>query len=150
MSPLMGPVGAAVPIAVSPAAFAAESGALFRRGIAAVGAPEEPGLSRKSRDALLDEAIAAFREMPIGRPALAGRPRYRGERGGIRPPERLPDEADWRDLGTRVEAHGRLNRRTTARLDASRHERRYEWLDGPMKDLFWIATPTMRIGTAAD
>ena len=63
---------------------------------------------------------------------------------------RGPDEADWRDLGTRVEAHGRLNRRTTARLDASRHERRYEWLDGPMKDLFWIATPTMRIGTAAD
>ena len=67
---------------------------------------------------------------------------------------RLALEADWRDLGTRVEAHGRLNRRTTARLDASRHERRYEWLVGPMKDLLagvgWIATPTMRIGTAAD
>ena len=90
MSPLMVPVGAAVPIAVSPAAFVAERGALFRRGIAAVGASEEPGLSRKSRDPLLDEAIAAFHQMPIGRPALAGRPRYGGEPGGIRPPEPAP------------------------------------------------------------
>ena len=90
MSPLMGPAGTAVPIAVSPAAFAAEPGALPRRRIAAVGASEEPGLSRKSRDALLDEAIAAFHKMPTGRPALAGRPRYGGERGGIRPPEPAP------------------------------------------------------------
>ena len=36
------------------------------------------------------------------------------------------------------------------RLDASRHERRYEWIDGPMKDLFRITTTAMRIGTAAD
>ena len=64
----------------------------------------------------------------------------------------LADEEDWRDLGLRAEGHHRLNRRTTAFLNASRHERRYEgreWLDGPLTDLSagigWVASPTMRI-----
>ena len=36
----------------------------------------------------------------------------------------LSDEEDWRDLGVRVEGRHRLGRRTTAHLNASRHERR--------------------------
>ena len=67
----------------------------------------------------------------------------------------LSDEEDWRDLGVRVEGWHRLGRRTTAHLNASRHERRYQgrdWLDGPLTDISagiaWIATPTMRIDTA--
>ena len=67
----------------------------------------------------------------------------------------LSDEEDWRDLGIRLEGRHRLNRRTTAHLNASRHERRYEvgdHLDGPLTDISagiaWIATPTMRIDTA--
>ena len=64
----------------------------------------------------------------------------------------LSDEEDYRDLGIRIEGRHRLNRRTAARLDASRHERRYEGrthLDGPVTDLSagigWAATPTMRV-----
>ena len=67
----------------------------------------------------------------------------------------LSDEADYRDLGIRVEGRHRLNRRTTASLNASRHERRYDvstHLDGPLTDISasvgWVATPTVRINTA--
>ena len=67
----------------------------------------------------------------------------------------LADEEDWRDLGVRIEGRHRLGRRTTAHLNASRHERRYEgrdWLDGPLTDISagiaWIATPTMRVDAA--
>ena len=66
----------------------------------------------------------------------------------------LSDEEDYRDLGLRAEARHRINRRTTAFLNASRHERRYEgrdWLDGPVTDLSggigWTASPTMRVDT---
>ena len=64
----------------------------------------------------------------------------------------LSDEADWRDLGVRIEGRHRLNRRTTAFLNTARHERRYEErtrLDGPLTDVSggidWVATPTLRI-----
>ena len=67
----------------------------------------------------------------------------------------LSDEEDWRDIGARVEGRHRLNRRTTAHLNASRHERRYEGRDhlhGPLTDISagigWVATPTMRIDSA--
>ena len=67
----------------------------------------------------------------------------------------LADEEDFRDLGLRAEGRHRLNRRTTAHFNASRHERRYEGrdhLDGPLTDLSagigWVASPTMRIDTA--
>ena len=67
----------------------------------------------------------------------------------------LSDEEDWRDVGVRIEGRHRLNRRTTAHLNAARHERRYEgrdWLDGPVTDLSgrlgWVATPTMRVDAA--
>ena len=67
----------------------------------------------------------------------------------------LSDEEDWRDIGARVEGRHRLNRRTTAHLNAARHERRYEGredFDGPLTDISagigWVATPTMRIDTA--
>ena len=68
----------------------------------------------------------------------------------------LADEEDFRDLGIRIEGRHRLNRRTTARLNAARHERRYEGrghLDGPVTDIStgigWVATPTMRVDAAA-
>ena len=38
----------------------------------------------------------------------------------------LSDEAEYRDLGMRIEARHRLNRRTMASLNAARHERRYD------------------------
>ena len=67
----------------------------------------------------------------------------------------LADDEDWRDLGLRAEGRHRLNRRTTAHVNLSRHERRYEgrsWLHGPLTDLSagigWVATPTMQIDTA--
>ncbi len=67
----------------------------------------------------------------------------------------LSDEEDFRDVGLRIEGRHRLNRRTTAYLNASRHERRYEGrdgYDGPLTDISagigWIATPTMRVDTA--
>ena len=67
----------------------------------------------------------------------------------------LSDEEDFRDLGIRAEGRHRLNRRTTAFLDAARHQRRYEgreWLDGPLTDLSagigWVASPIMRLDTA--
>ena len=66
----------------------------------------------------------------------------------------LSDQADYRDLGVRVEGRHRLNRRTTAHLGVSRHERRYDGnseFDGPLTDMSagigWVATPTMRIDT---
>ena len=68
----------------------------------------------------------------------------------------LSDEAEYHDLGIRVEGRRRLNRRMTASLNASRHERRYDertHLDGPLTDISagvgWVATPTVRIDTAA-
>ena len=67
----------------------------------------------------------------------------------------LADEEDFRDLGLRIEGRHRLNRRTTAYLNASRHERRYEDrdnLDGPITDISggigWAASPTMRVDAA--
>lgn len=67
----------------------------------------------------------------------------------------LSDEEDYRDVGVRMEGSHRLNQRTTAHLDISRHERRYEGrdhLDGPVTDIStgigWIATPTKRLDTA--
>ncbi len=67
----------------------------------------------------------------------------------------LADEQDFRDVGLRIEGRHRLNRRTTAHLNASRHERRYEgrdWLEGPITDISagigWAATPTFRLDTA--
>ena len=67
----------------------------------------------------------------------------------------LSDEEDFRDLGIRVEGRHRLNRRTTAHLNAARHERRYEGrdhLDGPVTDIStgigWVATPTARLDAA--
>ena len=67
----------------------------------------------------------------------------------------LSDEEDFRDLGIRVEGRHRLNRRTTAYLNAARHERRYEGrdhLDGPVTDIStgigWVATPTARLDAA--
>ena len=68
----------------------------------------------------------------------------------------LSDDAAYRDLGIRVEGRHRLNRRTTANLNASRYERRHDasaHLDGPLTDISagvgWVATPTVRIDTAA-
>ena len=43
---------------------------LFLFGLAAVGASHQPGLEEEDREALLDGAIAAFREMLIDRPGL--------------------------------------------------------------------------------
>ena len=67
----------------------------------------------------------------------------------------LSDEADYRDLGLRMEARHRLGLRTTASFNAARHERRYDvntHLDGPVTDISagvgWLATPTVRIDTA--
>ena len=42
----------------------------FLRGLAASGASQNPGLEEEARDALLDEAITAFRTMLIDRPEL--------------------------------------------------------------------------------
>ena len=42
----------------------------FLLGLAAVGAAEKPGIDEDTRDALLDEAIAAFRAMLVRRPDL--------------------------------------------------------------------------------
>ncbi|MDE0174794.1 MAG: surface lipoprotein assembly modifier [Defluviicoccus sp.] len=68
---------------------------------------------------------------------------------------RLADEEDWRDLGIRAEGRHRLDRRTTAHLNASRRDRRYKdrsWLHGPVTDLSggvgWAATPTTRFDIA--
>ena len=68
----------------------------------------------------------------------------------------LSDEEDFRDLGIRIEGRHRLNRRTTAHLNAARHERRYAGrghLDGPVTDISagigWVATPTARLDASA-
>ena len=51
-------------------ALANEPQVVFLRGLAASGAARDPGLAEEERDALLDEAIAAFRAMLIDRPEL--------------------------------------------------------------------------------
>ena len=43
---------------------------MFLIGLAAVGAAQQPGLEERDREALLDEAIAAFRAMLVDRPGL--------------------------------------------------------------------------------
>ena len=62
------------------------------------------------------------------------------------------EEPSHYDIGFRVEAGHRLNRRTTMNARVSRHERRYdasEHRDGPIADvsvgLGWVASPTLRI-----
>ncbi len=47
-----------------------DAAVLFQIGIAALGAAQKPGLSEETRDTLLDEAIAAFHSMLVGRPGL--------------------------------------------------------------------------------
>ena len=47
-----------------------EPNVVFLRGLAASGAARDPGLAEEDRDALLDEASAAFRAMLIDRPEL--------------------------------------------------------------------------------
>ena len=47
-----------------------DAGVLFHIGVAAMGAAQKPGLPESARDALLDEAIAAFRAMLVDRPEL--------------------------------------------------------------------------------
>ena len=49
---------------------AVEPNLYFLFGLAAVGASQQPGLAEEGRDALLDGAIAAFREMLIDQPGL--------------------------------------------------------------------------------
>ena len=65
------------------------------------------------------------------------------------------EDPSHHDIGLRVEGRHRLNRRTTASLGVSRHERRYDGdthLDGPLTDITagvgWVASPTVRIDTA--
>ena len=62
------------------------------------------------------------------------------------------EEPSHHDIGLRIEARHRLNRRTTVNARASRHERRYDertHLDGPITDVSagvgWVASPTVRI-----
>ena len=62
------------------------------------------------------------------------------------------EDPSHHDIGLRVEARHRLNRRTTVNARASRHERRYDkrtHLDGPVTDVSvgggWVASPTVRI-----
>ena len=62
------------------------------------------------------------------------------------------EEPSHLDIGPRVEAGHRLNRRTTVNARASRHERRYDkrtHLDGPVTDVSlgvgWVPSPTVRI-----
>ena len=62
------------------------------------------------------------------------------------------EEPSHHDIGFRVEAKHRFNRLTTATVNASRQERRYDQrthLDGPVTDLSvgagWVASPTVRI-----
>ena len=47
-----------------------DAGVLFHIGVAAVGASRKPGIDGDRRDALLDEAVAAFRAMLVDRPEL--------------------------------------------------------------------------------
>ena len=51
-------------------ARAAEANTIFLYGLAAVGASQKRGIAEDRRDALLDEAIAAFRAMLVRRPEL--------------------------------------------------------------------------------
>ena len=47
-----------------------QADALFQYGLAAVGASQQPDVSEEKRDALLDQAIAAFHSMLVKRPEL--------------------------------------------------------------------------------
>ena len=47
-----------------------EANAVFMMGLAAIGASQKSELPEEARDALLDEAIAAFRAMLVNKPAL--------------------------------------------------------------------------------
>ena len=47
-----------------------QADALFRYGLAAIGASQKPDIREKQRDALLDEAIGAFHSMLVKRPEL--------------------------------------------------------------------------------
>ena len=47
-----------------------DANVLFHLGLAAIGASEKPDIAEAKRDALLDEAIAAFHTMLVGRPEL--------------------------------------------------------------------------------
>ena len=49
---------------------AVQADALFQYGLAAIGAAQRPDVSEEKRDALLDEAIAAFHGMLVRRPEL--------------------------------------------------------------------------------
>ena len=49
---------------------AADPNALFLYGLAGTGASQQPGVSEAEREALLDEAITAFRNLLIDRPEL--------------------------------------------------------------------------------
>ena len=49
---------------------AADPNAMFLYGLAGTGASQQPGVSEAEREALLDEAIATFRNMLIDRPEL--------------------------------------------------------------------------------
>ena len=60
-----------------------------------------------------------------------------------------------RDVGVRLEFSRRINERTTANANFSRHERRYHkgsTFDGPVTDVSlgasWVATPTVRLESA--
>jgi len=68
----------------------------------------------------------------------------------------LSDEPEYRDLGLRLEIRHRLDRRLSATFDAAWHDRRHvgnHAFDGPVVDLGaglgWLATPTIRLDTAA-
>ena len=49
---------------------AVDAKVVFQLGLSAVGASQKPGTSENARDALLDEAIAAFHTMLVARPEL--------------------------------------------------------------------------------
>ena len=49
---------------------AIDAGALFQYGLAAIGAAQAPDVSEAKREALLDRAVAAFREMLVADPGL--------------------------------------------------------------------------------
>ena len=62
------------------------------------------------------------------------------------------EDPSHHDIGLRVEARHRLNRRTTVNARVSRHERRYDkedHRDGPTTDVSvgvgWVASPTVRV-----
>ena len=62
---------AAVLLLAAPCWGAEEAAELFRRGMEAVESAQKPGVPEGEREALLDEAIAAFRQMLVADPRLA-------------------------------------------------------------------------------